>query len=270
MKILEAATKKAMIRQMMNAIKEMLADKTLPKSTCEHLEALDGDLRKTWETLSASGEDDQAESLHESMTIGTRLEGELHSQFVDMVDDLYEQGAITRDELQTLHQVVTDAIDAVYSAIMQDCPQLYDRSPFMDAPEATGEGEMQEAGQDYQTRDGKKYHKGDFFYAPEGINPSEWALLKTGTPGGEPDATHVGQAAAALGPNPPHGKKVKIPAADLPAVKASIRAAWKKANPDKKDDEMPEVIKEAIRESVQLIESIDLSEFTPLREDNAS
>ena len=45
-KLSEAVTKKAMIRQMMNAMKEMMADKTLPKSTMEHLEALDADLKK--------------------------------------------------------------------------------------------------------------------------------------------------------------------------------------------------------------------------------
>lgn len=144
MKLLEAVTKKAMIRQMMNAIKEMLGDKTLPKSTTEHLEALDGDLKKTWETLSASGESDQSESLHESMTIGTRLEGNIHTVFTDMVDDLYEQGALSRDEHNTLVCTVNDIMDAFYTAIMQDCPQLYDRSPWMDAPEPDAQDMMAE------------------------------------------------------------------------------------------------------------------------------
>lgn len=50
-------------------------------------------------------------------------------------------------------------------------------------------------------------------------------------------------AAAALSPGGFRGQKVEIPAEHLPAVKAKIRAAWKKFNPDKPASDMPEGIR---------------------------
>ncbi len=89
----------------------------------------------------------------------------------------------------------------------------------------------------------------DYAYVPDPEEPSTWKLRLTATPGGEPDAGIVGAACAALGKGF-RGQKVQIPAKDLPAVKARVRAAWKKANPDKGDDEMPDVIKEAAMPAV--------------------
>jgi hypothetical protein len=91
--------------------------------------------------------------------------------------------------------------------------------------------------------DGKDYFASDYAYAPSD-NASQWKLRLTATPGGRPDAGIVGAACAALGKGF-RGQKVQIPAKDLPAVKAKVRAAWKKANPDKKADEMPDAIAES-------------------------
>ena len=91
-----------------------------------------------------------------------------------------------------------------------------------------------------KTEDGKAFPKSDYAYTPSDT-PSDWKLRLTAEPGGKPDAGIVGAAAAALGAGF-RGQKVEIPAADLPAVKAKVRAAWQKANPDKKTDEMPKSI----------------------------
>ena len=81
----------------------------------------------------------------------------------------------------------------------------------------------------------------DYAYTPDPDKPSDWKLRLTKTPGGGPDAGLVGGCVAALGKGF-RGQKVDIPDADLPAVKAKVRAAWLKANPDKKAADIPEVI----------------------------
>jgi hypothetical protein len=92
--------------------------------------------------------------------------------------------------------------------------------------------------------DGKDFPAKDYAYVPDATKPSTWKLRLTKTPGGGPDAGIVGAAIAALGKGF-RGQKVSIPAADLAGVKAKVRAAWKKANPDKKAEDMPATIKEA-------------------------
>lgn len=111
-----------------------------------------------------------------------------------------------------------------------------------------------------KTDGGKKFTASDYAYVPDAMKPSTWKLRLTATPGAGPDAATVGAAAAALSAGGFRGQKVSIPAADLAAVKAKVRTAWTKANPDKDADEMPESIKEAglatiTSELVPLIES---------------
>ena len=91
---------------------------------------------------------------------------------------------------------------------------------------------------------GVAFPAGDYAYVPDSKKPSTWKLRLTAKPGGAPDAGIVGAAIAALGKGF-RGQPVKIPAADLPAVKARVRAAWKKANPDKKPADMPATIQES-------------------------
>jgi len=123
-----------------------------------------------------------------------------------------------------------------------------------DASEATREA-LQSIAEATKTENGKAYPSSDFAYVPDPEKPSEWKLRLTATPGGAPDSGIVGAAIAALGPGGFRGQKVDIPAADLPAVLAKVRAAWKKANPDKSVDEMPATIKEAASEHVDFIET---------------
>lgn len=93
-----------------------------------------------------------------------------------------------------------------------------------------------------KTEGGVAYPASDFAYVPDATKPSEWKLRLTSTPGGEPDPAIVGAAAAALGSGY-RGNKVEIPEADRAAVVARVRAAWSKANPDKKPEDMPEGIR---------------------------
>lgn len=90
-----------------------------------------------------------------------------------------------------------------------------------------------------KTEAGASFPAAAYAYVPDASMPSTWKLRLWATPDGGPDAHIVGAAIAALGPGGFRGNKVQIPAADLPAVKAKVAAAWKKANPDKKPSEMP-------------------------------
>lgn len=94
-----------------------------------------------------------------------------------------------------------------------------------------------------QTDAGTKFPASDFAYAPDSNKPSEWKLRLTASPGGAPDPAFVGAAAAALSPGGHRGKKVQLPAAAVAGVKAKVRAAWRKANPDKDPKDMPASIK---------------------------
>lgn len=94
---------------------------------------------------------------------------------------------------------------------------------------------------DGKTEDGRAFPKSDYAYTPSD-NVSEWKLRLTSTPGGTPDARIVGAAVAALGKGY-RGNKVQIPSDALAGVKAKVRAAWHKANPDKGDDELPDILR---------------------------
>lgn len=87
-----------------------------------------------------------------------------------------------------------------------------------------------------KTEDGIEFGPDEFFYVPDRESPSTWKLRKTND-SHEMDKVHVGAAAAALGPNPPHGNAVEIPEADIPLVKRNIRAAMRKLG--YADDEIP-------------------------------
>jgi len=64
---------------------------------------------------------------------------------------------------------------------------------------------------------GKDANPDTYGYVPDKDTPSSWKLPM-------PDARHVLLAAAAMGPNPPHGNRADIPDADKPTVRSRIRA----------------------------------------------
>jgi hypothetical protein len=112
-----------------------------------------------------------------------------------------------------------------------------------------------------QTVDGKCYPKSDWAYTPSDT-PSDWKIRLTDTPGGDPDPGIVGAAAAALSSGGFRGQKADIPSSDLPTVKRKVRAAWKKANPGKSNDDMPESIR--MSQSEELSEALEAA-FAPAR-----
>jgi hypothetical protein len=108
------------------------------------------------------------------------------------------------------------------------------------------------AGEPCQTVDGQCFPATDWAYVPDPESPSTWKLRLTATPGGDPDPRVVAAAVAALGPGGFRGQRVEIPAEDLPAVIRRVRAAWKRAFPDRDPEEMPDVLRQAA-EGSQLV-----------------
>lgn len=102
--------------------------------------------------------------------------------------------------------------------------------------------DMEKADKPMKTEGGVQFPAEAYAYVPDPEKPSTWKLRLWETPETKETARQVGMAVAALGPGF-RGNKVEIPAEDLPKVKAKVRAAWKKVNPDKSDDEMPAAIK---------------------------
>lgn len=90
--------------------------------------------------------------------------------------------------------------------------------------------------------DAGNFPASDYAYVPDPFHSSTWKLRLTATPGGEPDAGIVGAAVAALGKGF-RGQTVDLPAEDRPRVIAKVRAAWLKANKDKTEKDLPDVLK---------------------------
>lgn len=85
-----------------------------------------------------------------------------------------------------------------------------------------------------QSVGGEDHPASDFAYVPDPDKPSTWKLPVY-------DSTHVSAAVAALGQGF-RGKKVQIPAGDMKAVKAKVKAAYKKFYPEK---DVPPILKAA-------------------------
>lgn len=176
----------------------------------------------------------------EAATLGAWLEARLHSHFTLTADELYGGGMLSREERQALSGAIGTGLDAFVTTLQTSFPDAFSRPPDA-GPDAGASASAEEA---TKTEDGQSFPASDYAYVPDPEKPSTWKLRLTSTPGGAPDARIVGAAAAALGPGF-RGQRVQIPAADLPRVKAKVRAAWRRANPDKDADEMPPGIREA-------------------------
>lgn len=90
--------------------------------------------------------------------------------------------------------------------------------------------------------DGEDFPPEAFAYVPNPEEPSTWKLRLWDSLEEKVTAAQVGRALAALGPGGFRGNRVQIPAADLPAVRRKILAAWRSVHDT--DAEIPEVLKE--------------------------
>lgn len=78
-----------------------------------------------------------------------------------------------------------------------------------------------------------------FAYVPVDGPKSDRKLRLCSLETGEPDVAIVGAAAAAVSTKGYRGNRVQLPSGAMAGAKDKIRAAWRKVNPNKSDDEMP-------------------------------
>jgi hypothetical protein len=84
-----------------------------------------------------------------------------------------------------------------------------------------------------KTDGGVKFPKQAYAFVPDPEKPSTWKIRLWESPTKKITARQVGAAIAAFSPGGFRGQKVQIPSNKIAGVKAKVRAAWKKANPDK-------------------------------------
>jgi hypothetical protein len=94
----------------------------------------------------------------------------------------------------------------------------------------------------FKTEDGLRFPAAAYAYVPDGDKPSGWKLRLWENPQKKVTKAQLGRAAAALGPRGFRGRKVQIPAAARGAVKAKIRAAYRRLGV--KPDDMPRAVRE--------------------------
>ncbi len=147
--------------------------------------------------------------------------------------------------------------------IMDLCQELLSSEPTeQQAQEALTESisclswlKLQEA---IKTEDGVAYPASAFAYTPDPDKPSDWKLRLWEDPEKKVTRKQAGAAAAALSPGGFRGQKADIPAADLPAVKRKIRAAYHSL--DVADEDIPRWVMEA-----SMIRTV-ISDYIPLTE----
>lgn len=92
-----------------------------------------------------------------------------------------------------------------------------------------------------KTDDGNEYPAKAYAYVPDPEKPSTWKLRLWQTPEMGVTRRQVGLAIAALGKGY-RGNRVRIPSADLPAVKNRVLNAWLDVNPEMDRGDAPRVL----------------------------
>ena len=123
-----------------------------------------------------------------------------------------------------------------------------------------------------KTEDGESYPASAYAYAPDLEKPSTWKLRLWESPDKKETAAQVGRAVAAIGKGF-RGQKVRLPADAVSGVKAKIRAAWRRTNPDKEETDVPKVLMNQMRENKvmdrkQKVESLISNAKTPWAEED--
>ncbi len=155
-------------------------------------------------------------------------------QFTELVDNVIMSPDV-EDKAEAISDLAAE-FGALAGAVMEDRKERW--QPLTDAVVNAVEkqGEM-------KTEGGIKFPKSDFAFTPS-ANVSSWKLrLAEGRPGNITRA-QLGAAAAAFSPGGFRGQKVRIPGGDVAAVKAKIRAAYRKIGVA--DEDIPTSVRKEI------------------------
>lgn len=164
----------------------------------------------------------------------------------ELLDDMFRMNMALRQSLRSILEDpgVTEKKAAIRESLQQ----------FISAMEGilSDDNIVKEIQKAMKTEGGTQFPASDYAYVPDAQQPSTWKLRLTETPGGAPSARIVGMAVAALGPGGFRGNSVQIPQADRAKVVAKVRSAWLKANKDKGENDLPNVLKSANEEDLEM------------------
>ncbi len=176
------------------------------------------------------------------------------------------------DTLRTLYgELIAETGQRLVEASATELAILPRCSPLFQADTAPDEATVQQAvaeattalewlrEQDVaKTEDGVKFPAAAYAYVPDAEKSSTWKLRLWETPEKKVTRRQLGAASAALSPGGFRGNPVRIPEADLPAVKRKIRTEYRKLGVERED--MPRWIKEAdvrrlLRDTIPMTEA---------------
>jgi len=121
-----------------------------------------------------------------------------------------------------------------------------------------------------KTDDGRLYPAAAYAYVPDPRKPSTWKLRLWETPDKKETPAQIGRAVAALGKGF-RGQRVQLPTNAINAVKAKIRAAWRRVNPGKAAADMPRVLRNEKEDGMDwkdLVDDLIANEESPWSEDD--
>lgn len=183
----------------------------------------------------------EGERLLKSVFTAALAERQLQEKVSDIISNSWPLNDALREAAEDIAKddTITDKNAALSQAVNE----------YILAMQVAATGKLMKA---KKTEAGVEFPASDYAYVPDAESPSTWKLRLTSTPGGEPDTRIVGAAVAALGEGF-RGNKVEIPESDLPGVITRVKSAWLKANPEKSNDDLPDVLKKS--------ENTDMSEL---------
>jgi len=124
----EAATIKARAQSAARALKNLLAEKTLPEALRKAAEGLHAALKKSWADLEA--ESGAAETEESGANLGDSMFAGLHMSMVSSVDYKFGDGLITADEYAGAMQAVELAAATFRTMLQQNAPGIFERRPW--------------------------------------------------------------------------------------------------------------------------------------------
>lgn len=206
------------------------------------------------EDISETIEDAWNESYQTEATSFSQLESSLSlgdisqdvfyltSTFRNLLNNVISNESITDkiSAIKNLAKEFSDRMDALISAYDQSATQSAEQKSLFDKTKEMFAGFFKE--QTFKTDGGMKFHASDYAYVPDKTKPSTWKIRLTEKPGAAPTKAQLGRAAAAMSSGGFMGNQAKIPSSAKAAVKAKIRAAYRKLGV--KDSEIPDAVKE--------------------------
>lgn len=136
--LFEATTIKARAQAAARALKNIMAEKTLPEDLRKAAEGLYLALKKKWSDLEAEAEPKESShqgTLMEKANAGDALFAGLHAQVIQAIDWRFGEGRMTTSEFLAALDAGNAAMELFRALLASSAPDLFARSPWVEAPD---------------------------------------------------------------------------------------------------------------------------------------